>query len=398
MLSGLYGVVYTDILQFGLAMIGSIALAVIVYVDASGGEGMMAKLTAAPEFKETLLNFVPNLDTFDIATFTFVIYIVLYWWASAPGKGYAVQRLLATRSERDARLAFLWYAFCHYVLRPWPWIIVGLLSLIYFPGIEDQEHAFPLMIDHFLPMGLKGAMVAAMLAAFMSTMDTHLNWGASYLVNDVYEPYVRPGQGQREYVLVARITMVLLTVAALISTTRIPSILDAFKFLGVFGAGLGTVMIARWFWWRVNALTELVAIVATIVVATATLIWMPDLVDAEGAKESMFAGRVLVSTIAVTVIWVPVAILTSQAPSAATQAFHDQMGVGGPGWRHLGGGRRGTLGRDLLDWALCTTLLMAALLGSGKLIFHQWIPGIALLALAAVLLVPCTRLVRATPR
>ncbi len=383
-LSGLYGVVYTDIIQFALAMIGSIGLAVIAYVDASSGDGMMARLAAAPDFKETLLHFVPRFETFDIAAFAFVVYIIMLWWASAPGSGYAVQRLLATRTERDARLAFLWYAFCHYVLRPWPWIIVGLLSLIYFPGIEDPERAFPLMIDHFLPVGLKGAMVAAMLAAYMSTMDTHLNWGASYIVNDVYEPYVRPGRGQREYVMVARITMVVLTALAVLVATELTSILDAFKFLAVFAAGLGTVMIARWFWWRVNALTEIVAIAATIIVAGGTLIWLPDVIHPDGTKEDMFAARVLVSTVAVTAVWLPVALFYGRINSA-TVAFHKKMQVGGPGWRAVGPtGNRASLGRDSVEWAICTVCLFSLLLGSGKLLFHQWVLGGGLLAVGVV--------------
>ena len=140
------------------------------------------------------------------ALFTFIVYIMVLWWASAPGKGYAVQRLLATRTERDAKLAFLWYAFLHYVLRPWPWIIVGILSFIYFPTVEDTEHVFPLMIDHFLPTGLKGIMVAAMLAAFMSTIDTHLKLG-SFVSSSMMSTnrMSNPNASPNHYVWIARI-------------------------------------------------------------------------------------------------------------------------------------------------------------------------------------------------
>ncbi len=318
-MSGLYGVVYTDIVQFGLAMIGSIGLAIFAYSDASSGEGLMAKLAEAPNFKPELLHFFPRFDEISWPLFTFIIYIILLWWASAPGKGYSVQRLLATRNERDAKLAFLWYAFLHYVLRPWPWIIVGLLSLIYFPSIEDRETAFPLMIDHFLPTGYKGIMVAAMLAAFMSTIDTHLNWGASYIVNDVYEPYINPKASPKHFVLVARISMVFITIAAVIVTSKITSILDAFKFLSVFFSGIGTVMIARWFWWRVNALTELIAIASTVIIASFVLKFV------QHPDHDLFGLRILITTFTVAAIWIPVALISKKTPSQADILFHDKM-------------------------------------------------------------------------
>ena len=385
-MSGLYGVVYTDIVQFCLAMAGSIGLAIIAYLDASGGEGMMAKLTASTEFKPELLQFFPRFDEVSWPLFTFVIYIMMLWWAAAPGKGYSVQRLLATRTERDAKLAFLWYAFLHYVLRPWPWIVVGLLSLIYFPTVEDAETVFPLMIDRFLPAGLKGIMVAAMLAAFMSTIDTHLNWGASYIVNDVYEPYIVPNASSRHYVWVARIAMVVIMIAAVIATTLITSILGAFMFLGVFFAGIGTVMIARWFWWRVNAFTELVAIVATIIIAAAVLIWIPD-VTVDDVKTNKFGLRVLVTTFAVLAIWIPVAFITSTAPDKPTIAFHNKMKIGGKGWNKISK-VPAELTAGIYEWILVMALLLCILLGTGKLLFHEWIMGGVLIGAAAILFLP----------
>jgi len=385
-MSGLYGVVYTDIVQFCLAMAGSIGLAIIAYLDASDGEGMMAKLTASTEFKPELLQFFPRFDEVSWPLFTFVIYIMMLWWAAAPGKGYSVQRLLATRTERDAKLAFLWYAFLHYVLRPWPWIVVGLLSLIYFPTVEDAETVFPLMIDRFLPAGLKGIMVAAMLAAFMSTIDTHLNWGASYIVNDVYEPYIVPNASSRHYVWVARIAMVVIMIAAVIATTLITSILGAFMFLGVFFAGIGTVMIARWFWWRVNAFTELVAIVATIIIAAAVLIWIPD-VTVDDVKTNKFGLRVLVTTFAVLAIWIPVAFLTSTEPDEPTIAFHEKMKIGGKGWNKISK-VPAELTAGIYEWILVMALLLCILLGTGKLLFHEWITGGVLIGAAAILFLP----------
>ncbi len=388
-LSGLYGVVYTDLVQFVLAMVGSIGLAVIAYADASSGEGLMAKLQASPDYDATLLQFFPRFDELSWPLFIFVVYIMMLWWSSAPGKGYSVQRLLATKSERDAKLAFLWYAFLHYVIRPWPWIVVGILSLIYFPGIEDSETAFPLMIDHFLPAGLKGVMVAAMLAAFMSTIDTHLNWGASYIVNDVYEPYINPNAPQKHYVMVARAAMVVIMVAAIIATTLIPSILGAFKFIGVFFAGLGTVLIARWFWWRVNAKTEIVALLSTIIIATLSLKFIPD-ITVDGETMDRFTLRVLVTTFSVAAIWISFAFAYSKTPSEADVAFHEKMHIGGSGWNRISV-LPSHLPAGVMEWILVMAILLCILLGTGKVIFHEWGIGIALLATAAVLAIPFIR-------
>jgi SSS family solute:Na+ symporter len=385
-MSGLYGVVYTDIVQFSLAMIGSIGLAVIAYIDASSGDGLMAKLTVATEFKPELLQFFPRYDEISWPLFTFVVYIMVLWWASAPGKGYSVQRLLATKSERDAKLAFLWYAFLHYVMRPWPWIVVGILSLIYFPSVEDSEHVFPLMIDHFLPTGLKGIMVAAMLAAFMSTIDTHLNWGASYLVNDVYEPYIVPIASPRHYVWIARLAMIFIMAAAIIATTLIPDILSAFKFIGVFFAGIGTVMIARWFWWRVNALTELASLIATILIGTAVLIFIPN-IEIDGVTIDRFGLRILVMTFGVAAIWIPIAFLTSHSPSQAAISFHQKMHIGGMGWNKISK-VPAELRTGLYEWVLVMALLLCILIGSGKLLFHEWLVGGILIGMAAILVVP----------
>jgi len=385
-MSGLYGVVYTDIVQFGLAMIGSIGLAILAYLDASSGEGMMAKLSASTDFKPELLQFFPRYNEISWPLFTFVVYIMVLWWASAPGKGYSVQRLLATKTERDAKLAFLWYAFLHYVMRPWPWIVVGILSLIYFPSVEDSEHVFPLMIDHFLPTGLKGIMVAAMLAAFMSTIDTHLNWGASYIVNDVYEPYINPNASPNHYVWIARFTMVFIMAAAIVSTTLIPDILSAFKFIGVFFAGIGTVMIARWFWWRVNAYTELASLIATIILGSIVLVYIPN-IDIDGESIDRFGLRVLIMTFGVAAIWIPVAIATSKEPSEATLAFHEKMQIGGAGWNKLSR-IPAELTSGIYEWVIVMALLLCILLGTGKFLFHEWLVGGILIGCAIILGIP----------
>jgi SSS family solute:Na+ symporter len=384
-LSGLYGVVYTDLLQFVLAMAGSIGLAVYVYVDASAGTGWMEKLAAAPEFKKDFLNFLPDLGSFDLVTFTFLVYVFVTWWARAPGNGYYVQRLLATRSEKDSALAFLWFNICQYVIRPWPWIIVGLLSLHYLPHLKDPESSFPMMIDLFLPAGLKGIMVASLLAAFMSTIDTHLNWGTSYLINDLYKPFVRPRQAAKHYVLISRIGMILLMAAALLVSTRLTSVLGAYKYLGVVFGGIGTVMIARWYWWRVNAYSEIAAIVTSLLVANSLQIALPSTSAAD-----WFAVRVVVTIGSVTLVWVVVTLLTSsKTPDQHTAAFYAKMRIPGRGWKKVAQAAgvepiAGEFTRNLVAWLLCVTFIFSATLGLGKFILLQWKWGLVFVAAAVV--------------
>ncbi|NIA13807.1 MAG: sodium:proline symporter [Nitrospiraceae bacterium] len=381
-MSGLYGVVYTDLVQFALAMAGSITLAVIVYVDISKGDGLHANLASSSGFEEGLLNFLPDLSTFDMATFTFIVFITVSWWGAAPGKGYTVQRLLSTRSERDSFFAFLWYNVCHYLIRPWPWIIVGICSLYYFPDLADSETAFPAMINRFLPVGLKGIIVASLLAAFMSTLDTHLNWGVSYLINDLYEPYIRPGLKPHHYVRVSRISMLLLTILTLFATTKLTSILDAYKYLGVISGGIGTVMIARWYWWRVNAWSEITALALSLVVGNGLTIFL------KNTEEVDYFSVRLVITIGVTLVgWVAVTYLTSRKPTPQTETFYRKMRIGGPGWALL---RKTTgveprtrdLGRMTAGWLLCSTLMIALLMGAGKFLLHEWTAGLICLAVA----------------
>jgi SSS family solute:Na+ symporter len=384
-LSGLYGVVYTDLLQFVLAMAGSIGLPVYVYVDGSAGTGWMEKLAAAPEFKQDFLNILPDLASFDLVTFTFLVYVFVTWWARAPGNGYYVQRLLATRSEKDSALAFLWFNICQYVIRPWPWIIVGLLSLHYLPHLEDPESSFPMMIDLFLPAGLKGIMVASLLAAFMSTIDTHLNWGTSYLINDLYKPFVNPHQTAKHYVLISRIGMVLLMAAALLVTTLLTSVLGAYKYLGVMFGGIGTVMIARWYWWRVNAYSEIAAIATSLLAANSVQIALPST-----PATDWFAVRVVVTIGSVTLVWVIVTLLTSsKTPDQHTAAFYAKMRIPGPGWKKVAQAAgvepiAGEFVRNLIAWLLCVAFIFSATLGLGKFVLLQWKWGLVFVAAAIV--------------
>lgn len=383
-LSGLYGVVYTDLIQFALAMTGSIILAIVVYANISTGDGLHANLESAPGFDTAVLNFLPDLNHWDTAVFTFLVFIGVSWWSAAPGSGYTVQRLLSTRSERDSFFAFLWYNICHYLLRPWPWIIVGVCSLYYFPDLEDPEASFPSMIAKFMPVGLKGVMVASLLAAFMSTIDTHLNWGVSYLINDFYQPYLRPGKPPHHYVTVSRVFMVLLTIVALLVTVRLTTILDAYKYLGLFWGGIGTVMIARWYWWRVTAWSEIVAIAVSLVVGNLAAYF---LADPEGAD--YFGIRLLLTIGISTVAWVGVTLWVNKRPRPQALAFYREMRIAGPGWRRVSeetgvAPEEQSLVTSGAAWLLCCALMIAILVGTGKLLFHEWTAAGICVAVAGV--------------
>ncbi len=390
-LSGLYGVAYLDFVQFILAMVGSIALAVIVYVDAStaGGTSMMAKLAAAPNFKQEIIRFFPSFNTFDIVTVTFLVYVFIAWWPMSPGHGYFVQRLLATRSEKDSMFAFLWYNICHYIIRPWPWIIVGVFAYHYFPDLTDSESSFPLMINKFMPVGLKGIMVASLLAAFMSTIDTHLNWGSSYLINDLYRPFINKNATKKHYVKVSRIGMIFLIVVALLITTKLERIIDAYMYLMVLEAGLGTVMILRWYWWRVNPYSEITGIGTCFIVANLMYFIKPDVTAADGTVTNYMAIRLMVTVAVVAVAWVSVTLITSRKPSPQTIEFYKKMRISGPGWRRLQKltgvePYPGEFKQSLIGWITCSVFLLAILLSIGKFLFHQWSWGIFYLALAII--------------
>ena len=372
MLSGLYGVVYTDLLQFGLAMIGAFALAIIVYIDLEPGGGFLEQLEQAPGFKAGILDIFPEFG-FNLETATFIVLMTVGWLFLAPGAGFYLQRVLATRSERDAMLSVYWYCFCNYILRSWPWIVVGIASIIYFPSLVDPESAYPHMLNELLPIGLRGIMVASLLAAYMSTLDTHLNWGSSYLVNDIYKPYVAPGRELRHYVTAGRISMCVLILVAIVVATQLTGLLAAYKYLAVFWAGISFVLIARWYWWRINAWSEVASLATAALFGNYLFVVLPD-----QAGEDWFAIRMLVNFLVTTSVCVTVTYLTSaREPSDQVLAFYKKIRVHGAGWRRvrsLTGVR--PLAADLkgatLAFLSSAVFFFAMLLAFGYLIVQEW--------------------------
>jgi SSS family solute:Na+ symporter len=259
------------------------------------------------------------------------------------------------------------------VLRSWPWIIVGVASLVYFPSLVDAEQSYPMMIDEFLPVGLKGIMVASLLAAFMSTLDTQLNWGSSYLVNDVYEPYLVKGREKAHYIKAARISMLALTLVALIVTTQLESILGAYEYISVIIIPISVVLIARWYWWRINVWSEISALITAVIVGNTMMYILPD----EG-EAKWFAVRMLATTMTTLVVCLVVTLMTSsKTPSPKTIEFYSRLKIHGRGWKKV----RDLTGIEpiaagIKDNAIACVASIAfiysLLLGIGNALFEDW--------------------------
>ncbi len=372
-LSGLYGVVYTDLIQFALAMIGSIALAVIVYRDVSTVNGGWASgFQGMPGLKNDTFHFFPDFAEFDWKVFTFLVVISLQWWSAAPGFGYFVQRMLATRSERDAMLSVFWFSICNYIIRSWPWLIVGLASIIYFPDLADAETAYPRMIDQFLPVGLKGIMVASLLAAFMSTLDTHMNWGSSYLINDIYQPFIAPGRDPQHYVKASRVCMVALAATALVVMTKLTGIFAAYKYIAVILSGISLLLIVRWYWWKVNTWSEISAMATALIVGNVLTFLIPN-----QNGEDLFALRLVINLVVTSATWITVTFLTSKEPTGQCKEFYRKTRVNGIGWKRIAE-ETGVkpypdgLKNAFIGWVASVIFIYSLMLGLGYLLFSQW--------------------------
>ncbi len=343
LLGGLKGVLLTDLFQFVLAMVGSVAVAFVVLnlPEVGGLNGLLTH-----EAVQGKLSFFPDFSNTELVMTILIIPIAVQWWsvwypgAEPGGGGYIAQRMLAAKDERHATGATLFFNVAHYALRPWPWIIVALASLIVFPDLDSLREAFPNMdesrIKHdfgypamltFLPHGLFGVVLASMLAAFTSTISTHLNWGSSYVVNDVYKRFVNPEAEERKLVLVGRISTVALMVLAGALALWLENSLQAFQILLQVGAGTGLLFILRWFWWRINAYSELTAMAVSFFIA----IYFEFFYHGGAADWQKLCIGVGITTAA----WIAATILTRPTDTATLRSFCRAARPGGPGWTRV---------------------------------------------------------------
>jgi len=389
--SGLWGVLVIDMIQFGIAMTASFAAAyfAVKRPEVGGLAGLMHKLPAGS------INLLPDFSkTWEMVVPILVIPLAVQWWAAwypgaEPGGGsYIAQRMLAARSEKDALGGTLFFNVAHYALRPWPWIIVALASMIVYPQLADIERAFPgvnkELIDHdmaysamlkFLPSGFMGLMMAGLLAAYVSTIITHLNWGTSYIVHDCYRRFVRPGMDEKHYVMVGRIVTGLLMVAAGGMTYALQSALESFNLLLSFGAGTGLIYLLRWFWWRINAWSEIAAMISSFL-ATAGFFIAKKLGHGVGDEVS------IPMTVAVTsVVWLATTWLTPPVDYATLAKFWKLTRPAGPGWsvvrRSVGivGSSPDSLTDGLLGLLFGCGLVYSALFGAGSFLYGRHIAG-----------------------
>jgi solute:Na+ symporter, SSS family len=398
--AGMWAVLWTDFFQFILAMAAVIALAVYS-VDAVGGmAGLKAGATAHFGSETAALSVLPfrtsasgQLEAFAwMPLLTMGVFLFVQWWAAwypgaePGGGGYVAQRIFSARTERDGVLATLFFQVAHYALRPWPWILTALATVILYPTLEDKESGYVrIFIDH-LPSPWKGLLLAGFAAAYMSTIATHLNWGASYLVNDVYRRFMRPGRDEKHYVNVARAATLTLFILSIGVTSQLTSIEWAWKFLIALGAGTGLVLILRWYWWRVSAWSEISAMIASFVTSLIAYRVIP---PRYAAGDPRADSMVLLVTVAVTtVVWIVVTLVTKPETEATLERFYRRVRPGGPGWAQvstrLGFGREPIPGGALAwtNWIAGVVAVYATLFGIGKVVFGELVPGLITLAIA----------------
>ncbi len=398
--SGLWGVVVTDLLLFAIAMIGAVSAA--WYALAQPQVGGLAGLVTHPEISQNL-SLLPDFSDWRTAAMVFVIPIAVQWWASwypgaePGGGGYAAQRMLAARNERDSMRATLWFNIAHYALRPWPWVLVALASIAVYPTLDSIGAAFPdldpSILGHdlaypamlvFLPHGLLGLVVASLAAAYMSTISTHLNWGSSYVVDDFYRRFVSPDRDEAHYVRVARLSTAVLVVLSAALALFLDSAKQAFELILLLHAGSGLIFLLRWFWWRVNAWSEISGMAASASVA----LWFPLFHERVGFPALDPAVSLLLGVGATTAVWLLVTFLTRPTDTATLQRFYDRIRPFAPGWRRAVQTQPdapGSLAAGLAAWGLGCVTVYAVLFGTGMALYGRPAAalGFGLVAIAA---------------
>ncbi len=390
-ISGLWGVSFTDSFQFIMAMSGCIVLAIYaIHAPQIGGiEGLKAQL---PDW---LFRFTPALGNardaggavggvLKMSAVAFIAYLGVQWWASwypgaePGGGGYVAQRMMSAKNEKHSLFATLWFQIAHFALRPWPWIIVGLVALVLYPNEPDKGATYVMVIRDLLPAGLQGLLMAAFLAAYMSTLASQTVWGTSYIINDLFRPYIKPGASEKYYVKVSRITTFILILFSLIVTTQFTRISDAWKFILACSGGIGLVLILRWFWWRINAWSEIAAMIAPYAIYP--------FLKARGLD---YEWILMIIVLWSTVVWVVVTFLTRPSSDEKLKEFFRRVHPGGAGWKRIARELpdvRGDTGFNklFLNWFAGCGLVLLLLFGIGQLIFKAYLPA-SLYAVGAIL-------------
>jgi len=390
-LAGLWGVTVTDTFQFVIAMGGSIILAFIALDHVGGISGLQTQLADAGRvfvFFPVVSgeSAVDNGQTMlQMGVVALVAYLGVQWWASwypgaePGGGGYVAQRMMSAKDEKHSLLATLWFQVAHFAIRPWPWIIVALVALVLYPHEADKGATYVMVIRDLLPTGLLGLLLAAFFSAYMSTMSSQTVWGASYIVNDLFRPFIMPGASERYYVKVSRMTTVILMLFSLIVTTQFEMISDAWRFILACSGGIGLVLLLRWFWWRINAWSEIAAMIAPYAI-------YPLLVFRYGLS---YESTLIIIVAWSTLVWLAVTYLTRPTDVNTLKSFYEKVHPGGPGWKvvarempHV----RSDKGYKALfvNYITGCVLVLFSLFGIGRLIFGDHAEALIYLSVAAV--------------
>jgi solute:Na+ symporter, SSS family len=392
-LSGLWGVLWTDLFQFFLKM-GMVILLAVFAVQASGGMGpLLTQLHAIDRTRTggSVLSLVPDLNSAWMPMITFCVYLAVNWWASwypgaePGGGGYVAQRIFCAKNEKHSLLATLWFNVAHYALRPWPWIIVGLVAVVRYQNdpsfAADPESGYVRIMISDLPPYLRGLMLAAFAAAYMSTIGTQFNWGASYLVNDLYRRFMVRAAPERHYVKASQAVTILLMLLSALVTFSMDSIAGAWKLLMALGAGTGLVYILRWFWWRINAWSEISAMAAAFV--TSLVLTFGFRLD-EGKPEE-FAWLLLITVSVTTAVWLSVTLLTRPESKETLLSFYRRVRPNPRFWGQIAAEATDVEPQydglfNLGNWAAGCCMIYGFLFGAGKILLGDPLTGAFFLA------------------
>ncbi|MGH7605469.1 MAG: sodium:solute symporter family protein [Gemmatimonadaceae bacterium] len=403
--AGMWAVLWTDLIQFVIKMSAVIILAVYAVRAVGGMDALKVGLLSHFGSSDAALSVLPikigptGLEAYAwMPLLALFVFLSVQWWAAwypgaePGGGGYIAQRIFSAKTERDGVLATLFFNVAHYAIRPWPWIITGLCTILLYPGgigpTHDHEAAYVQAFVDLLPTPWRGFMMAGFAAAYMSTVGTQLNWGASYLVNDFYKRFLNRTATEKHYVAMSRLATVLLFLGSAVVTMHLQTIEGAWKFLLALGSGTGLVLILRWYWWRINAWSEISAMIASFIVSLAAITWIkPHFADTDFSGD---AWVMLVTVVISTIVWLVVTFATNPEPDATLESFYRRVRPGGPGWATVstraGFGRESIPGGALAwtNWIAGIVAVYATLFGIGKIVLGDLLQGLIMLAIAVI--------------
>jgi SSS family solute:Na+ symporter len=413
-IGGLWGVLVTDLFQFALKMTMIVVLAWVAVAKLGGMTLLKVQLSqidaathASGQTTGNILSFFPSFHLgwttdalWTLPVLTFALYLAVQWWASwypgaePGGGGYVAQRMFSAKDEKNSLGATLWFNIAHYAMRSWPWIVTGLVAVAVYsthgglhPSAEfaaQPEKGYVMVMRDYLPPALRGLMIAAFLAAFMSTVGTQLNWGTSYLINDFYRRFLVKQGSEKHYVFVSKIFIVLLVILSGYTAAHIASIQSAWQLLLGMGAGTGGVLLLRWYWWRINAWSEISSMIAAFIVSLSLT-----QVHFSGNDSVVFAKTAMITTGVTTFVWIVTTLLSPAEPQALLLRFYRRVHPTIHGWKHIAALAPEVqpvrdLGANTIDWIMGCTLVYCTMFGIGELVLQEWLPGVVLLICAAL--------------